>query len=488
MAEVLIDPNLQPSMSPEQQVVDGPLTYRERIRRSVGRMGEGAMSLLDLGAGIALARDDLRLTRNGMNQLDEPYGGMLKRQAASDAISMDLESDIILDFRRDAQRLGFTDLEAMPSDQRTLTARLAIEQRTADITEELVTHHPDWTPEELAETVSTRTTDFATLLGMDAQERDEYLAAQLEYQELQLAVPEIQSELSELRAERNERVSRIGSVAMRGIVSFAGRVRDLPNTLSARAVVAGMAVSDRLHSIGPEKRRKAFWKTAGGVAIAGIAGYIAMRAGSGHGFGSGNNYNYALANSSSPLLPDHVGGSGLPDHVGTPSGYPTPDHIGSATPTPEHTGSAIPTPNHIGSADVTSSIDHVGTDTQAPNHVGSSAATSNHVGSASPDHLGTPGENLSSVKTSSELFSSTNAVDKWPSTITVSHWDSRDLDGSLTGISKQLLIRSGVSDPSQDQITILVDSLRPQAQPNGYLLYGQQLDLRPATETIRGIL
>ncbi len=504
MAEVLTGPNLQPSVNPEQRV-DGSLSYRERLRRGLGRMAEGAMSLIDLGAGIALAHDDLRLTRRAMEHIDEPYDGILERQAGADTVSMGLESDIILDFRRDAQGVGFTDLDEMPTEQRFEIAHDATSGRAQDIAQELAAHHPEWTQEEIASATATRVNDLTTLLGMNSEERDAYLSAQLEYHELRSAVPEIQSELSELRAERTDRLSRIGGTALRGVVSFAGHVRNAPNALSARAMVAGMALGDRIHGMAPEKRRKAFLGTAAGVAIAGIAGYIAMRSGAGHPGGSG----YTLASSSTPLLPDHVGSpTNLPNHVGTFS-VPSVDHLGS-TSLPSHAGGANVLPTHVGTPSATS-INHVGSSvtpnhvgtaspnhlgtpnsTPTPNHVGTTggASTPNHTGSpaVTPNHVGGTGESLASVKTSSELFSGNGVVEKWPTTITVSHWDPRDLDGSLSGISKQLLVRSGVPHPEQGQINDLVDALRPQAQPNGFLLYGQKLDLQPATSLLGDML
>jgi hypothetical protein len=514
MAEVLTDPqSQQPSVaSPEQNgVSENTLSYRERLRQGVGAVADHSLSFIDLTAGIALARDDLRLTRNAMNHLDTPYDGMLERQAATDTVSMGLESDIILDFRRDAQRIGFTDTDAMPAEHRAAAAQSAVNGQVAAVAAELAAHHPEWTQEEVDEAAATRARDFVRLLSMNEEERNDYLAAQLEYHELKSAVPEIQSELSELRAERNQRLSRLGGAALRGVVNFVGRVRNLPNALSARAMVAGMSVGDRIRSMNPENRRRAFWGTAAGIAITGIASYIAYRAGHAP---SGNAQHYTLASSSSPLLPtEHLGVSGNAptNHLGTPATLPVgrvgetspnfvipTSHVGTPNSLPTNTlGVEAHLPgNHLGTPDPANTLptNHLGTAANLPTtHLGSPEnLPTNHVGSSAQlpgNHIGQPSvEGLSGAKTSTELFNGNGAVDKWPKSITVNHWNSQTLDGSLTGISRQMLIRSGVSHPDQSQINALVDSLRPQAQPNGYLLYGQKLDLRPALNILPAVI
>lgn len=500
MGEVLIDPMTQPSVTPEQRAPEGSLSYRERLRLGLGRLGERSASFVNMAANIALAHDDLRLTRGAMRRLDEPYGGLIERQASGDNLSLSLESDIMLDFQREAARVGFTDVDAVPSELRIEFASQVVSARTDDVAAEIASSHPEWSPEEVSDAAAARVTDLSTLFGMDSAECDEYLAAQLEYHELQSAIPEIQTTLSELRAERNERLSRMGRVALRGAVRFASRVRDVPAALSARAMVAGMAVSDRIHAVAPEKRRKAFWGTAAGVAIAGIAHYVALRHGSGPSGGG-----YTLASSSTSTLPDHLGSVPLPTHVGTSTpdhlgNFVLPNHVGSTT--PDHLGGSV-LPDHLGTSG--SAPDHLGTiDPSAPNHVGTPAApdhigTPSHVGSAettpqhvggtpdmSPSHVGTEATN--DIKTSGELFSGADSVDKWPSVITVDQWNSRTHDGSLTGISHQMLVRSGVHNPTQSQVDTLIDALRPQAQPNGFLLKGQRLDLRPATSALHELL
>ena len=517
MGEVLTaNTNTQPSVSPEQQgSQDGSLSYRERLRLGLGRIVERGMSMVELASGIALARDDLRLTRNAMRHLDEPFGGIIERQTSADRLSMDLESDIILDFRRDAQQAGYTDLDTMPAEMRATVADQSVATHADAMTAELTDLHPEWSDEEVRDAVATRLADISTLFSMSTEQRDAYVAAQLQYLELRDAIPEVQSTLSELRAERNERLSRIGGVALRGVVSFAGRVRDLPNALSARAMVAGMSLSERIHGMSAEKRRKTLWGTAAGVALAGLASYVAVR----HGVGSGpSGNNYTLASSNTPLMPthagtvlpthagsmtpnhagnfmlpnhagtvagpNHAGGAILPNHAGTPAAVPTPNHAGSL---PNHVGSSMPnhagsaTPNHAGSA----MPNHAGSN--APNHAGTTAP--NHAGGNTlPVHAGTGGESLLGAKTSSEFFTGSGTVNQWPDTITVSPWNAHDLDGSLTGITRQMLIRSGVHNPTQTHIDTLVNTLRPQAQPNGFLLKGQTLDLRPATQALHGLL
>ncbi len=482
--------------TPEQQAPEQPLSYRERLRLGLGRLVEQSVSMIDLTAGIVAAHDDLRLTRNALRHLDEPYDGLIERQASADLLSMELESDIILGFRRDAQRAGFTNTDEMPDELRTQAASRSVGARMDDLTAEIAAAHPEWSAEEAGEAATMRATDISTLFGMDAAQRDEYLAAQLKYHEMQAALPEMQTALGELQAERNERLSRMGSVALRGVVSFAGRVRDVPSALSARAMVAGMAMSDRIHTISPEKRRKAFWGTVAGVAIAGITRYVAVR--HGIGSGSGGDSNYVLSSSDTPLVPHQVGtpvpsqlGTSTPDHLGNfvlPNqlGSPNLHHSGGIS-LPEQLGLRGATPNSLGTIDPVTPHQLGAPNTAVPANLGTPLP--DQLGGAPnvPSHLG-GAEIASSFKTSHELFTGKGAVDKWPDIITVSPWDSHNLDGSLTGISHQMLLRSGVHDPSQSQMNALIDALRPQAQPNGYLLRGQQLDLGPAAKVLHDIL
>lgn len=512
MSEALTQPNLSPSVGPEQNSApEGSLTYKDRLRRGLGRATEGVMSFADMAISISLARDDLRLTRRAMDSLDEPFDGLISRQAEADHISMGLEADIILDFRRNAQRAGHIDTDAMPDEVRADAARMAADARREDLYEELAALNTEWNEEDLQSAVETRVNDIATLLGLSAEQRDAYLTAQLEYHELRAVIPEIQAELSELRAERSNRLSKIGRAALQGAMSFGGRLRDLPAALSARAMVAGMSMSDSLRNAAPEKRRTIIGSAAG-LAVAGLAAYIAYRA----GHAPGGSANYALANSSSPLVPTGVGSGNLPTSVGE---VQLPGGVGEFTiPTGVGVDSGNTVPAGVGANIIPTSV---GAETQLPTSVGSGLPKGvgsngeplpSSVGSSSqpnlptsvgeavapssvgvdndplPSGVGAGSENLSAARSSSEFFAGSGSVDAWPSKIRVSEWNSKTLDGSVTGISRQMLVRSGISNPTADQVNALKESLMPQAQPNGWLLKGQELDLRPATNALKGLL
>ena len=481
MGEVLID-QLEASQGVEQSTPLVHMSYSERLRAGLGQVTEGGMSLLDVTAGIALARDDMRLTRRAMNALDEPYDGLIGRQANADHISPQLESDILS--ARGGRQAGYTDVDSMPPELRADVAVTIVDQHRGKLAADMATLHPEWSSEELDAAVQTRAADMVTLLQMGAEEREAYLAAQREYHELQTAIPEIETELNNLRTERNDRLSRIGRAALSGIIGFAGRVRNAPSALSARVVVTGMSVTDRLRNMNPENRRKVFWGTAAGIALAGVASYVAMRAGRSSGSGG----NYVLASSDNPLIPDHVGSAAQTplDHVGT-TAVPT-DNVGTFAMPTDHLGTSTSMPQ----ADIFTPAHHVGTANTVPtDHIGSSQGIpTDHVGSTfdTPTHVGGSGESLATAQSSSELFGKSTRVTNWPDTIRVSKWNAQNLDGSLTGISRQMLIRSGVEHPGSDQVQALVDVLRPQAQPNGYLLQDQVLDLRPATQVLRSLL
>src|SRR6478672_3220816 len=185
MGEVFVDPNTQPSVvTPEQGQPEGSFSYRDRLRSGLGRLVERGASLVDSAAAIVVAHDDLRLARKAMHQLDEPFGGLLERQAMSDPLSAELESDIILDFHRDAQRAGFTDVDTMPTEARIETAEQVLGAYRDALAAEIVALHPEWSAEEVDETVATRAEDMTTLFSMDEARRDEYLQAQLEYHKL----------------------------------------------------------------------------------------------------------------------------------------------------------------------------------------------------------------------------------------------------------------------------------------------------------------
>jgi|GEM_PF-3061912 len=490
MTEFYSGIDTQPTeQNPEQTPDSGNLSYRDRIRSGFEPMADGNLSLANLSTGIVFAREDLRLARTTMGEIDSTYAGALARQEEH-SFSDELRTGLTDDLQLVAEQAGFADPSDMPDEQRAEMAHDVATRYEANMTAELAAVHPEWSADEIEAAVRERIGDYALILGMNAAQRDEFAAAHEQYHDLQDAMGDIESELGELRAERRARLSRIGRAAVGGVVRLAGKIRNAPNAISARLVIAGMNVSDRVRNMTAEKRRTAFWGTAAGVAIAGIAGYVAFR--SGHG-PSGAAGHYTLAGSDSPLMPDHLG-NGLPDHLG--SGAPT--HAGASADfiMPDHLGSSGP--DHLG---VGSPVDHVGGGASAPDHLGANGGSVDHLGSSSnPDHLGagstvtadhlgaSGGDTLTGAHNTSEFFGSSSHVEAFPDQIRVSQWDSQTLDGSLTGISRQMLIRSGVQHPSANQMSALIDSLRPQAQPNGFLLEGQSLDLRPAKKALEDIL
>lgn len=517
MGEVLTDLNRVPSVDGAEKRIDtdGVLTYRDRLRRGFSQAAEGTASFINLSASIGLARDDLRLTREAMDRLDTAHDGLLARQS-TDIISVELGSDIILDYKRDAQREGYTDLDTMPAELRAQVAHGAVDTYRDQIRQEFEAAHPEWSSEELDEAAAQRAADVSTLLGMTTEEYSVFAQNQIEYQNLSGASAEIQAELSEMRAERSARISRLGRTAMTGLVGFVGKVRNAPNALSARAMVAGMSIGDRVRSMSPENRRRTFAGTAAGLAVAGIAAFIAYRA----GHVPSGNANYALMSAESPLLPTGVGAEHLPVGVGDvqlPTGvgeFAIPSSVGMDTPLsvgdidlPGGVGAeTLPTgigetlPVGIGDTDIPTGVGEtlptgIGDAQSLPTGVGSpnlptgvGESVPSSVGADLPGTVGVGGENLSSVQSSSELFDSNGSVETWPAKIRVGEWNGKTLDGSLTGISRQMLVRSGVPSPSTDQINVLVEALRPQAQPNGWLLKGQELDLRPATSALKSLL
>lgn len=514
MGEVLTDLNQIPSVDAAEQRIetDGVLTYRDRLRQA----SDSTASFINLSASIGLARDDLRLTRQAMDRLDESRDGLLARQSAN-LISMELSADIVLDYRRDAQREGYTALDDMPAELRAQVARNAVTTYADQIRGEFEAAHPEWSSEELDAAAAQRIDDHAALLGMSTEEYSAFAQDQIEYHNLQGAASEIQAELSEMRAERSARVANLGRTALSGVVNLVGKARNAPLALSARAMVAGMSIGDRIRSMSPENRRRTFVGTAAGIAVAGIATYLAYRAGHAPG---GNSANYTLASSNSPLPPTGAGAEHLPLGVGAdtqlPSGvgeFTIPTSVGDIDPLTSvgadvplgvgvddlPSGVGVDVPTSVGAPEATPT--GVGFETEViptgvgssqadlPTGVGESVPTSIGVDDAPlPSGVGTGGENLASVHNSSELFTGTSSVETWPNKIQVSAWNSDTLDGSVTGISRQMLIRSGIPSPSADQVNALKDALMPQAQPNGWLLKGQELDLRPATKVLKGLL
>ena len=185
--------------------------------------------------------------------------------------------------------------------------------------------------------------------------------------------------------------------------------------------------------------------TAASVAVTGLGLYVFARL---NGHSNHSVTNFKLADHTSDLS-----SSGNPDvSIGTPDGIT--ENIGSDV--------TIGTPEET--------IGHI--DIGTPEAIGTSI-----------EHIGT-GRNLSDAHASAELFTANSYVETWPDTVTVSRWNPYTKDGSLWGISSQILQRSGVAKPTTEQITRLVDTLRPQALPDGRLIHGQTLDLRPALSTI----
>lgn len=501
MAETLLDNSAQTSPSIEGHTTSSDaLTFRERFNRRLQRMGEGTMSFLNLSAGIILAQRDLQRMHDEMGSIDGVYDGLITRQTADDTISVALESDVLLDFRRDAQRAGFTDVDAIPQELRAEIAAGVAESYFDEFAAELSGHHPDLDLEELQAAARSRTDDVITLLSMNAEARDGYRDALFQYQELQGRLPDLEAELSGLRDERSDRLSRMGGVAVSGLVNLASRARNVPNAVSARVMIAGMNTADRVGSWYVNKTpegQRSYRRTAAGIAIAGLAGYIAFRFGAGHVIDHGST-SIQLAGNSTPLVPGHIGGTVVPDHIGNVAQYTIPNTIGTPVVPDRIGGNAPVVPNYIGS---TPSVpDKLGAPTVPPTIGGNAPIVPNQIGNPAPtvpNRIGNPnmgpqvpnfiggGGDLSSAKTSSELFSGSGPVNEWPTSITVSHWNSHNLDGSLSGISQQILHRAGFKDPTDEQIYRLVDALRPQAQPNGYLLDGQKLDLRPATALLK---
>lgn len=501
MSERLLEQPAQSVDAVEPQVgtPDAPVSYRERFRHA----GERAWSLVDLSAGIALRKGDLKYAAEAQARLDEPFGGLLERQA-QDPASLSLQQDVYITFRSDAQKAGFTDVEAMPEELRAQSAERAAQAHITDITTELLQNHPDWAPEEIEAAAQQRVWDISQLLAMNTEQQSAYREASLKYHEINSSVKETQLQLSEMQAERQEGLSELGRAALAGLIAISEKARELPLAVQTRVRVAGMVIAEQFGAWYTAKSPEAkvtFLQTAAGVAVAGIASYIAMRSGVSFGGAGTSHQAIDLMNSSAPLNPDHLGVA-TPDHLGSSPvaiGASSVDHIGASTPhhiganlgpdhigvsapnhlgasTPDHIGGKVAEPTHIGAAP-----DHLGSQS-GPSHIGAQA-TPDHIGS-NPNHVG--GIDLSDAKTSSELFAVERAT-QWPTSIEVSPWDANTQDGSLWGISRQLLKQSGVQSPNDVQIDLLVDSLRPQAQPNGWLSVGQQLNLQPAIDLLSQI-
>ena len=246
-------------------------TFRERLRNGARE----AYSLLDLSAGVALARTDIRAARETMGHLDDRYDGLLQRQS-TDIISLTLQDDILLDFRRDAQRAGFTDVDTMPADQRMETAEGVAASYLDEIRGEFESLHPEWTAEELDAAAQIRAQDIITLLLMDSEARDTYDAAMFEYQQNSASLEEAQADLAELRLQRSERLARIGTIALGKLVDFSQNMRNVPYSAGARVTGMMTTVREWYTDRSPEGK-KTMWYTAAGVAAAGLVAYISTR-------------------------------------------------------------------------------------------------------------------------------------------------------------------------------------------------------------------
>src|SRR5688572_2136344 len=283
MAETLTyDPSVEAHNNAPQ---DAPETGRFRHEASSG--------IIDASAGIILRQRELRLSEAAREGLDARYDGLLSRQSATDVLSMPLADDIFIDFRRDAQRAGFTDVDQMPAEQRATIAETVAQHYADDIAAELEVHHPEWTPAEVAAATAQRIRDIVTLLTMDTNELDAYHQAAFDYQEVSAQATALETEIAEFRAGRTQRIARIGGFALRGLVGIAGKLRDLPGKLrdlphavNARMTLTGLDAAQRIRNWYTEKSaedKKTVWLTAAGVAVTGVASYIAFRLQNGSG-------------------------------------------------------------------------------------------------------------------------------------------------------------------------------------------------------------
>lgn len=483
MTETLTNPSLNGS-APEATSVENSQAESRGFRAEVRKVGNEAYSLLDLSADIANNGDDIRYSQERLDRLNERFGGILKRQTASDIVSAVFEADLILDYRRDAQRAGYTDVDAMPNDLRAQIVERAVRNRADDIMSELEGHHPDWTPEQLAEATAIRINDIITLLSMSASGREKYFYALHKYRETQAEIIALEEESEALRQERRQRMRAIGGVAVKAVMGLFTTLRAAPANVAAHATVAGMSLRQKVgewfQNLSPEGKKATVF-TAASVALAGIATYIGMRYGGYESGGASRGANFALASNDTDLsahtitdapseVPSFI--TGEPSSVdsfvtGAPSEVPAFITGDPSEVPPFITGSPSEVPEFI-----------TGQPSAVPEVVTGSPSTV-------PEQGGDlfVGSDLRSAKTSRELFGN-GTVQFWPDTIKVSEWDAHTKDGSLWGICRGMLQRSGVSNPSDTQIGELVDALRPQADAQGMLRQGQDLDLRPAIDLL----
>lgn len=425
-----------------------------RLRRVV----EKTSAFLEVVEDIWNTRDAVKAAKAEMAVHTAPYGGLIERQAEPEhRLSDGLTDDITLDFRLAAQREGYTDLDTMQDELRTVTADRVVDARSADILAEIRAGSPDLSDEAIRIKADQKTSDLKQLLAMNTEQWDAYERSMLGYIDSRDQLDATQKDLEALRQERNERLGRFGRMAVKAA-----------RFVTTKAMIAGAHIVDRSKNDVEARGRLKGRMTA--LALGGIALFYAyMHTRHGMGGHSGGGVQYNLADYQQPATPPPTSIGGSPDTVSPPTSIG-----GNSTTTSPPTsigGNTVPPPTHIGG----------GESVPAPTSIGGDSGSREIVGWVD----GSKGGDMSHISTSSELFGDgPNTIDQWPDKITVSHWNSRTMDGSLSGISQQLLRRAGVAHPTHNQIYTLVDALRPQAQPNGHLLNGQQLDLTPATKLL----
>jgi len=457
---------MQPQSAEFQQPQTAQESYRERLRRGLREAGSAVYSILDVSAGIALNGDDIKRNEATMDRLNKRYDGVLERQSQTDATSMALEHDIVIAFRGEMQRAGMS-RDEMPAGSRRQLAEATVATYLEEITAELGEHHPEWTVEEIATAAAQRARDIVAIISMDSEQQDLYSAAMFEYVEARGEVVDLQQENVELKEERRERLGRMGGVAVKALLGFGSRLRNIPHAMSAKATIAGMdaarGVREWYGSKSPEDKRTVLFSAAS-VAVAGIAAFVAVRLNGGQSGG-----NFVLASNETPidgqpLDVTRIGGENGPldvTRIGGESGPLDVTRIGGE-------GEPLDV-TRIGGESGPLDVTRIGGES----------------GPLDVTRIGGEGgaADLSGVKTTEGLFGD-KQVTKWPDMVKVSEWDSQTKDGSLWGIGTEMLERSGVKNPSDNQVQELVDALKPQAGNNGLLQKGQMLDLRPAIELL----
>lgn len=501
MAETLTDPQRHGNMPEATAPQATPEADAQGFRANVRAAGEHAYSFADLSAGITLASREIRGKQGSLDTLNTRYGGILERQTASDVVSVALEADLILDYRRDAQRAGYTDVDAMPAELRLQVVENAVRNRADDIIAELESHHPDWTREQLAEAAALRISDIITLLSMSGEQRDDYRRALFNYRDTQGDIAALETKLETLREARRDRLGALGRVAVGAVVGMVNAVRNAPHAVASHVTVAGMTLRQKVgewyQSRSPEGKRTTIFSAAT-LAIAGIATYMSMRYAAGYEGAGSRSADFTLASNNTdtggiggqaPEVSGPIGGvasevngpigeagvvgpiGGVAPEVAGPIGYPNAE--------------VIPGPIGGSATEVTGPIGDPGNTPEFTGTIGGHAPekVDGPIGNPAEAVPEVAGGDLRTAKTSSELFGNGN-VQHWPETVKVSAWDSQTKDGSLWGISEEMLQRSGVANPSDAQIDKLVDALRPQADANGFLQKGQELNLRPAIDLL----